>query len=288
MSSLSLRDDPPPANSPRRGGKRLLAALIVIVLLLIAGVIGLSQQAWTERQRAESLQQQIHALQAQVYATSEVARRRTQGEGVAAAQAKEATEGRLRAEEMTSAALAEAGTAREQADAARKTAEAAEAEAARIKAKAEADTKRLEAALSQVADTRRTALGLTMNLGSDYLKFEFNKADLRPSDRELLSKVAGILLTAPDYTVSVNGHTDDVGSEAYNQKLSERRAQAVRDYLVAAGLPKEIFSVTGYGKTLPLVKATTDAARQKNRRVELGIAHAEIKYMGVAGSGGSR
>ncbi len=123
-----------------------------------------------------------------------------------------------------------------------------------------------------------TALGLVVNLGSDYLKFEFNRAELRPEDRELLSRIAGILLTSHDYTVSVNGHTDDVGSDAYNQKLSERRAQAVRDYLVKAGLPAEILSVHGHGKSLPLVRSNTDAARAKNRRVELGIANTRIQY----------
>ena len=96
---------------------------------------------------------------------------------------------------------------------------------------------RLEEALGQVAETRRTALGLVMNLGGDHLKFEFNKAELQPPDKELLSRIAGILLTSHDYTISVNGHTDDVGSDAYNQQLSERRAQAVRDYLAQAGLP---------------------------------------------------
>ena len=90
--------------------------------------------------------------------------------------------------------------------------------------------------------------------------------------------MAGILLSSQDYTVSVNGHTDDVGSDAYNQRLSERRAQAVRDYLVKAGLPPEILTVTGHGKALPLVRSATDAARSKNRRVELGIANTRIQY----------
>ena len=92
-----------------------------------------------------------------------------------------------------------------------------------------------------------------MNLGSDYLKFDFDKAELRAGDRELLSRIAGILATSQDYTVSVNGHTDDVGTPEYNQKLSLRRAQAVRDYLVQAGLPPGILSVTGHGKSRPLV-----------------------------------
>ena len=76
-------------------------------------------------------------------------------------------------------------------------------------------------------------------------------------------------MTAHDYTISVNGHTDDIGTDAYNQKLSERRAQAVRDYLHEAGLPAEILSVTGHGKSLPLVRGTSDAARAKNRRVDI-------------------
>jgi OmpA-OmpF porin, OOP family len=85
-------------------------------------------------------------------------------------------------------------------------------------------------------------------------------------------------MTAHDYTISVNGHTDDVGSEAYNQTLSERRAQAVRDYLVNAGLSPDILSVQGHGKSLPLVKGASDAARAKNRRVELGIVNTQIRY----------
>jgi outer membrane protein OmpA-like peptidoglycan-associated protein len=117
-----------------------------------------------------------------------------------------------------------------------------------------------------------------MNLGSDHLKFEFDKADLRPEDRELLSRIAGILMTSHDYTVSVNGHTDDVGTDDYNQKLSERRAEAVRDYLVKAGLSPDILSVQGHGKSMPLVRGTSDAARGKNRRVELGIVNTQIKY----------
>ena len=76
----------------------------------------------------------------------------------------------------------------------------AQVEADRIRKQAEAEVGRLEQALGQIAETRRTALGLVMNLGSDYLKFEFDKAELRPEDRELLSRIAGILATSQDYT----------------------------------------------------------------------------------------
>ena len=192
--------------------------------------------------------------------------------------ARAAAEGRQAAELQTADARQQADVARQEASSARDTAARAQAEAEGIRKKAEAEVNRLEAALGQIAETRRTALGVTMNLGSDHLKFEFDKAELRPEDRELLSRIAGILMTSHDYTVSVNGHTDDVGTEEYNQKLSERRAEAVRDYLAKAGLSPEILSVTGHGKSLPLVRSTSEAARAKNRRVELGIVNTQIRY----------
>ncbi len=182
------------------------------------------------------------------------------------------------AHQQADTARQDADVARQEATSAKETAAQAQAEAERIRKKAEAEVNRLEAALGQIGETRRTALGLVMNLGSDYLKFEFDKADLRPEDKELLSRIAGILMTSHDYTISVNGHTDDVGTDAYNQKLSERRAQAVRDYLVKAGLSAEILSVEGHGKSRPLVTGNTDAARAKNRRVELGIVNIQIRY----------
>ena len=152
------------------------------------------------------------------------------------------------------------------------------AEAERVRREAEAELNRLEDALGKIADTRRTALGVVMNLGEDALKFDFDKSDLRPENKELLSRIAGILMTSSDYTVSVNGHTDDVGSDNYNIGLSERRATAVRDYLVEAGIEPAILTVEGFGKSQPLVKGTSDEARAKNRRVELGIVNTRIKY----------
>ena len=154
----------------------------------------------------------------------------------------------------------------------------AQAEADRIKQRAEAELDRLQQALGQIAETQRTALGLVMNLGGDHLKFAFDEVELRREDRELLSRIAGILVTATDYTISVNGHTDDGGSAEYNQRLSERRAQAVYDYLVEAGLSPDILSVQGHGKSRPLVPGSSEEARAKNRRVELGIVNTRILY----------
>jgi outer membrane protein OmpA-like peptidoglycan-associated protein len=225
----------------------------------------------------------LASVSARTDAAAALSRQALERAGAAEASAGAAAAGRQQAEEQTTLAREEAGAAQKAAATARletgsalEAAARAQVEADRIRKQAEAEVNRLEQALGQIAETRRTALGLVMNLGSDYLKFEFDKAELRPEDRELLSRIAGILMTAKDYSLSVSGHTDDVGTDEYNIKLSERRAQAVRDYLVKAGLSPEILSVTGLGKSRPLVPGTSDQARAKNRRVELGIAHMRI------------
>jgi outer membrane protein OmpA-like peptidoglycan-associated protein len=273
-TSLSLGPDERP--EPARGGRRSLP--ILLAALLITVLSGLGYLGYEVRQRARRLEEQIASLAAETRETNLRSREALERAQLAEASARAAAEGRQVAEAKTATAQVEAETARLEATSARDDAARAEAEADRIRKRAEAELNRLEEALGKIAETHRTALGVVMNLGSDHLKFEFNKAELRPEDRELLSRVAGILLSSQDYTVSVNGHTDDVGSDAYNQKLSERRAQAVRDYLVQAGVPADVLSVTGHGKSLPLVRSATDAARAKNRRVELGIANTRIQY----------
>jgi outer membrane protein OmpA-like peptidoglycan-associated protein len=281
QQGLSLQSDDP-GEAPRERSGRGLAVLAVLLIVLLAG-FGLGGYEMLRRMRA--VESQLAAVAAEAREATARSRQATEQAARAEAAARAAAEGRQLAETQTATAREEAATAREEADSAREEATTArdaaaraQAEADRIRKQAEAEMKRLEDALGQVAETRRTALGLVMNLGSDYLKFEFDKAELRPEDRELLSRIAGILLTSEDYTVSVNGHTDDVGTADYNQRLSERRAQAVRDYLVKAGLPAEIVSVTGHGKSLPLVRGSSEAARAKNRRVELGIANTRIRY----------
>lgn len=257
---------------PSRRSPALLAALIVAVLA------GLGYLGYQVSQRASRLEAQVTSLAAETRDANLRSREALERAQLAEASARAAAEGRQAAEAQTATAQGETEKARVEATTARDEAVRAQAEADRIRKRAEAEMNRLEDALGKIAETHRTALGVVMNLGSEHLKFEFDKAELRAEDRELLSRVAGILLSSQDYTVSVNGHTDDVGSDTYNQKLSERRAQAVRDYLVKAGLPPEILSVTGHGKALPLVRSPGDAARAKNRRVELGIANTRIQY----------
>jgi outer membrane protein OmpA-like peptidoglycan-associated protein len=280
-TTLSLNSDE--SREPARGGGRGgLAALVVILALALAG---LGYVLFRTTQQLKVAEQQLAELTARSAEAAALARQAADRAALSEASSKAAAEGRQLAEAQTAEARQQADDAKQTADTAkqdattaRETAVKAQEEAEAIRKRAEAEVNRLQEALGQIAETQRTALGLTMNLGSDHLKFAFDKAELRPEDRELLSRIAGILMTAHDYTISVNGHTDDVGSEAYNETLSERRAQAVRDYLVKAGLSPDILSVQGHGKSLPLVKGTSDAVRAKNRRVELGIVNTQIRY----------
>ena len=286
LTSLSLESQEP--REPRESGRSTRGGFVVLLFLVLLGGLGyLGREAL---RKLEAIEQKLAVVSAKADQAAALSRQAIERAGAAETSAGTAASGRQQAEEQATLAREDAGTARQEAGAARQETETArreagsaleaaaraQVEADRIRKQAEAEVNRLELALGQVAETRRTALGLVMNLGSDYLKFEFNKAELRTEDRELLSRIAGIILTSKDYSISVNGHTDDVGSEEYNQKLSERRAQAVRDYLVKAGLSPDILSVKGEGKSRPLEPGTSEKARARNRRVELGIANMRI------------
>ena len=178
-------------------------------------------------------------------------------------------------------AAAQSQAAAEQAAAERARAEARTAEAEAEAARAQRQTQRandqtdqmrerLKAQLNQVLATRETARGLVMNM-SDVL-FDFNKFTLKPEAREKLAKVSGILLAYPGLTMQVEGYTDNIGSDEYNQKLSEERAGAVRDYLVAQGVAQTGITATGYGKNDPVADNSTNDGRAQNRRVQLVVS----------------
>jgi outer membrane protein OmpA-like peptidoglycan-associated protein len=153
-------------------------------------------------------------------------------------------------------------------------AQAAAEEAERQRQAAEADKAALRAKLLQqfnaVLATRDTPRGLVINM-SDVL-FEFGKYNLRPEARERLAKIAGIVLNYPDLHFVAEGHTDNVGSDSFNQQLSEKRAAAVRDYLVQQGIVDTSITAVGLGKTQPVAPNSTPAGRQQNRRVELIVS----------------
>jgi outer membrane protein OmpA-like peptidoglycan-associated protein/plastocyanin len=101
--------------------------------------------------------------------------------------------------------------------------------------------------------------------------FEFNKATLTPDARALLDQVVTALKARDDIKVEVDGHTDGIGSEAYNQKLSEARAGSVKKYLVDGGIGDTRLTAKGFGKTMPIADNSTEAGRDLNRRVELRV-----------------
>ncbi len=142
----------------------------------------------------------------------------------------------------------------------------------------QAELDQMQEALNRVVETRRTPTGMVITLPNSVFRFDFDRADLNPHNRELLSRIAGVLLVSKGYGLSIFGYTDDVGTAEYNQQLSLRRANAVKDYLVQAGIDSGIVNVKGYGKTSPLIENTTDEGRSKNRRVEIALTDSSIRF----------
>jgi outer membrane protein OmpA-like peptidoglycan-associated protein len=121
-----------------------------------------------------------------------------------------------------------------------------------------------------ILQTRDTARGLIVNM-SDVL-FDTAKFSLRPEAREKLAKVAGLVAGHPGLTLAVEGYTDSVGNDEYNQQLSEQRGGSVRDYLLAQGMAGSSVTSRGFGKNQPVASNETASGRQQNRRVELVIS----------------
>jgi outer membrane protein OmpA-like peptidoglycan-associated protein len=169
-------------------------------------------------------------------------------------------------------AQSEADRAKANEELARAEAERARLEAEQAKRDKEAAQQRLFVSLSEILETRREARGLIVNL-SDVL-FDFNKATLTPGAREKLSKLAGILLAYPgSYRMEIEGHTDSVGSDEYNMKLSLERAESVRYYLLQSGVTADrIVAARGFGEIRPVATNDTPEGRQSNRRVEIVIS----------------
>ncbi|HEY3837582.1 MAG TPA: OmpA family protein [Bryobacteraceae bacterium] len=207
---------------------------------------------------------ETHAAREQAKAAENRAAKSELAEAAATKESAQAQAARTLADQQTVQARQQAQNAREEVDQMRKT-------------RAE-ELNRMQEALAKVAATRRTPDGMIIELGNDSFKFDFDKAILRPQNRELLSRLAGIFLASHGYRLQIYGYTDDVGTDQYNQSLSERRAKAVSDYLAQSGVPVEIMSTKGFGKDTPRVKGSSLEAREKNRRVEIGIVDTLIKY----------
>jgi outer membrane protein OmpA-like peptidoglycan-associated protein len=220
-----------------------------------------------ERQAAADAQAsaEARARQEQLRAQQADADRAAAEQARASAELAKADAERMRseAEAARAQAVADRQSAQQQADAARAAAAQAESDKTKLRAQ-------LLEQLNTIMQTRDTARGLIMNM-SDVL-FDFGKATLRPEAREKLAKVSGILLAYPTIRVQVEGNTDSVGSDEFNQNLSEKRAFGVRDYLAGNGVDGNRMTAVGYGKTRPIASNDTADGRQQNRRVELVLS----------------
>jgi outer membrane protein OmpA-like peptidoglycan-associated protein len=197
----------------------------------------------------------------------------------------EADRARAAAVSAKQAADAEAQQARLQAQQAQAAADQAQRDRVQAEQEKNALRERLRQQLNAVLETRETARGLIVNV-SDVL-FDTASATLKPGAREKLARVAGILATHPDLHIEIEGHTDSVGTDQYNQKLSERRAASVKTYLVQQKITPTTVDSVGFGEAKPVASNTTAAGRQQNRRVELVVSGESIGRAGEASSTGS-
>ena len=233
-------------------------------------------RAENERAAAQSETELIAraAEEARVAAQAEAERARKDQDAQNAAARMEVNRLKREGDLQTATAQAEADRLKQENDAQRATVQAALDRAASDKTQAEAEKAQLRGQLlvqfNAILQTLDTARGLIVNM-SDVL-FDTAKYSLRPAAREKLARVAGILSGHPSLQMQVEGYTDNVGSDDYNQLLSEHRAGSVRDYLTQAGIASGSVTAKGFGKTQPVAPNTTSAGRQQNRRVELVIS----------------
>jgi outer membrane protein OmpA-like peptidoglycan-associated protein len=233
------------------------------------------ETAALDRARAEEATRRLAEIERLQAENARIAAERDKAAAEAARQAAEAAAQQARAlaaqserdKAAAEAARLAAESARSSAEAQARQAQEAAAQADREKA---ALRDQLKQQLNQVLETRESARGLIVNL-SDVL-FDTGSADLKPVTREKLARVAGILLSHPDLKLQIEGHTDSVGEEAYNQRLSENRADSVRSYLVAQGIASGAVGTHGFGESQPIASNDSPAGRQQNRRVELVVA----------------
>lgn len=140
---------------------------------------------------------------------------------------------------------------------------AAEREAAAAQTKVEA----LSRDIQIVEDERGTVMTL-----SGQVLFPFNESRLLPASRDALNNVAEVLEASPDRSITVEGHTDAIGGDEYNEELSQRRAEAVREFLLTHGVPSDVITARGEGEESPVTSNDTPEGRANNRRVEVILA----------------
>ena len=267
-----------------RGVAGVVLGLMALVLASALGVLGLWMFRSVRRldRRVAQLSQQVDRLSRRVGGAEQTSQSLAQQASQAAASAKAAAQQRDEAKQAEENSAAQAQSAQQAAAAAQEQAKQAEQKAEEYRKQREEELQRLQHVLGQIAETHRTAVGLVMTLGEKSIRFDFDKAEIKPQYRDVLNRIAGVLMTLKQYSIYVYGYTDDVGTPEYNLKLSSRRAEAVRSALVQAGIKPGVMTTKGFGKSDPRVKGDTPKARAANRRVEIGIVDSRILMEPVA------
>jgi outer membrane protein OmpA-like peptidoglycan-associated protein len=242
--------------------------------------VGRQEEARVENERLTAAAKAQAEAEARAAVEAADAQRRADEEARRQRELAAAREAQVRAE-------ASAREAQQRADAAAREAQIkAQAEIAAAQARAQKDALAADAQRAQLAskelraqlfdqfnrilETKDTPRGLVITMAG--VLFDVGSSDLRPPVREQLARVAGIILAHPGLNLQVEGHTDNTGSAAFNQRLSEDRAQSVRFFLIEQGLNSGTITAKGFGFDKPVASNNTSEGRQKNRRVELIVS----------------
>ncbi len=234
------------------------------------------EQAIAEAKRrleAEQARNQAEAAKADAVRLKQEAEKAAQEAGRQKDEAEKASASAL-AQQQAAQAESEQATRDKASAIAQQHAAEAETEKARLAAaQAEKEKTDLRAQLlsqlNSILQTRDTARGLIVNM-SDVL-FDTGSYTLKSGAREMLAKISGIVLAHPGLNLQIEGHTDSVGSDEFNQQLSERRADSVGNFLTQQGVSASAITARGFGKTQPVVTNDTPEGRQRNRRVEIVV-----------------
>jgi outer membrane protein OmpA-like peptidoglycan-associated protein len=258
-------------NRPASG--LFLGAAAIAVVLVLASIFGLwllrsvrrlNRQVAQLNHRTEQINRRLEDAEQQVKALDQKASQAAADAQTAALQseqvrASQATSAGQRQSPLPTTAPTELGATR------------ASTKAQDYRSQREKELQSLQQSLGQIAETHRTDLGLVMTLREKSIRFDSGKWEIAPPYRGILNRIAGVLKKLNGYSFYVYGYTDDNGTKDYNLTLSARRARAVRDALVKAGINPSVISTKGFGKSKPLIRSTTAKTRADNRRVEIGI-----------------
>jgi outer membrane protein OmpA-like peptidoglycan-associated protein len=261
------------ANIATRAGIALaviaLGVAFALGFLLLRSVRRLNGRMARLSQQSEQLNRRVGAVEQQSQLLAQQASQAAASATAAAQQRDEAKQSEENSAAQAQSAMQAAATAQQQANQATQKAE-------EYRKQREEELQQLQQVLGQIAETHRTALGLVMTLGEKSIRFDFDKAEIKSQYRDILNRIAGVLMTLKQYSIYVYGYTDDVGTKEYNLKLSGRRAQAVRNSLIEAGINPGVITTKGFGKSDPRAKGGSPEARSTNRRVEIGIVDSRL------------